>query len=249
MRGLALFKTRTVYANIINDRSVPYYSAAISQYDPYLDMSRINLSYLPSYTPIIVDPVCPIIPLSRPKDPVIPNNTQRFLVPVVIVLLMPIWVIFFLLASLYQSFFSARRRRQHLQLKKDLDLMEEASLSGAVQEAFEDVVDNASLLSPSEDRDEYFESITEETALLDEYANTNDSKSGEAISFKREEYRLPLTEDQLAMMFGLRSLSWQAFGVHIHQTRRSHAAIIHRRKKPTEGNVVIRHWLDGQFRV
>jgi hypothetical protein len=244
-----LFKTRTAYANIINDRSVPHYSAAISQYDPYVDMSKIDLSYLPSYTPIIVDPIYPVIPLSRPKDPARPSIIRRFLLPLGIALLMPIWVTFFVLVSLYQSFFSAWRIRQHFQLKEDLDSIEEASLSGAVQEAFEDVVDNASLLSPTEEPNEYFESITEETALLDGDDNANDSKSRKAISFKREEYCLALTEDQLAMMSGLRSLSWQAFGVHIHQTRRSHAAIIRRRKKPTEGNVVIRHWLDRQFQV
>jgi hypothetical protein len=212
-------------------------------------MSRINVSYLPKYTPVVVDPVYPIIPLSKPKDPVHPSMTQRFLLPLGFTLLIPFLFTFFVLASLYKSFFSARRIRQHFQLKEQLNSIEEADLSGAVQEAFEDVVDNASLFSPSDDRNEYFESINEETPLLEENGDANDCKYGKAISFKREAYRLALTEDQLAMMSGLRSLSWQIFGVHIHQSRRSHAAIIRRRKDLTDGNIVIQHWLDRQFQV
>ena len=253
IKGLALFKTRTVYANIINDRSVPYHTAAITQYDPYLDMTRLNLSYLPDYAPTILDPTNPIIPLSTPKERARPSITRRFLLPIVLVILIPLWLTFFVLANLYQSFFSARRIRQHLQLQ-DRDTVEETGLSGAVQEVFEDVVDNADIFSPSEDRDEYFDNASEATALLDGdgNGNANGDDSKKAVLFKRDEYRLALTEEQLGMISGLRSLSWQTFGVHINQTMHSHAAIIRRtkrRKGLVEGNVVIKHWLDEQFQT
>ena len=245
IRGLALFKTRTAYANIINDKSVPYHTAAISEYDPYLNITRINLSYLPSYSSVILHPTRPIIPLNKPKDLPQPSNMRRFLFLIGLALLLPLWLIFFVLASLYQSFFSARRIRQHLQLR-DRDTLRETSLSSAVQEVFEDVVDNTNFFSPTEDRDdEYFHyHDSGETTLLDP------ESGNKPVSSKREEYRLALTEDQLNMMNGLRSLPWQTFGVHIQKSTHSHAAIIRRtkwRKELSEGEMVIQHWLDGQF--
>jgi hypothetical protein len=128
-------------------------------------------------------------------------------------------------------------------------------LSEAVQEAFEDVVDNASLFSPSEERDdEYFQDESDEMTLLDSNGNANGHANGleKAVSEKRDEYRLALTDEQLSMMNGLRSLSWKTFGVHIHQTSHSHAAIIKRtrwRNDLSEGQVVIQHWLQDQFEV
>jgi len=130
--------------------------------------------------------------------------------------------------------------------------VEETGLSGAVQEVFEDVVDNANIFSPSEDREEYFHNVSEETPLLNGNGNANGHDSEKEVSFKKEEYRLALTEEQLSMISGLRSLSWQTLGVHITQSMHSHAAIIRRkkgRKGLVEGNIVIKHWLDEQFRT
>jgi len=248
IRGLALFRTRTAYANIINDRSVPYHTAAISQYDPYLDMTRLNLSYLPDYSPTILHPTHPIIPLAKPKEPTHPSTARRFLFPIALAFLIPLWTTFFVLASLYQSFFSARRIAHHLSLQEDSEV-EEQTLSGAVQEIFEDVVDNAILFDPTDEQEEYAENDDDATPLL---AGMMNGKGEKPVSFKREEYRLALTEDQLSMLSGLKSVAWQTFGVHIHQTMHSHAAIIRRHKwRPElkEGAIVIQHWLQTQFKV
>ena len=247
IRGLALFKTRTAYANIINDRSVPYHTAAISQYDPYVDLTRLNISYLPDYSPVILHPTHPIIPLSKPKDPTHPSPARRFLFPIAIAFLLPLWATFFVLASLYQSFFSARRIAHHLSLQEDSEV-EETTLSGAVQDVFEDVVDNAILFDPTDEQDDFAENADDVTPLLEGM----NGKGEKPVSAKREEYRLALTEDQLSMMAGLKSLSWQSFGVHIHQTMHSHAAIIRRskwRRELTEGTIVVQHWLQTQFKT
>jgi len=253
IRGLSQFKNRVAYANIINDRSVPYHTAAISQYDPYLDMTKITLSYLPGYAPIILHPLRPVIPLAKPKDPVKASRTRRFFWPVAVTLILPLWATFFLIASLWQSFFSARRIRQHLLLQNnehEEPTVEETGLSGAVQEVFEDVVDNATLLSPRDERDEYFEDDSEDTPLLNGNGHGHYDESEKAVSVKRDEYRLPLSEDQKTMLSGLRSIPWQTFGVHINKTMHSHAAIIRRtkwRRELSEGQFVLKHWLDGHF--
>ena len=222
-------------------------------------MTKINLSYLPSYAPIILHPTHPIIPLTQPKTPVPTTKARRWLFPIGIALLIPIWAIFFVIASLYQSFFSARRIRQHLlQIRPDQhntahsedEQVEERGLSGAVQDAFEDVVDNARLFSPTEDHDEYFGDVSEEATLLDSNGHANSGDAEKAVSYKRDEYRLALSEEQLSMMRGLRSLPWQTYGVQINKTMHSHAAIIRRtkwRKELGEGEVVIQHWLQSQF--
>jgi hypothetical protein len=255
MRALAMFKTRTAYANIINDRSVPFHTAAISQYDPYMQINKLNLAYLPAYEPIILHPTRPIIPLSKPKEHIQRNNLRRWLRPIALILLVPLWATFFLLASLYQSLRSAGRIRRHTRLNDVLEEPhkgEETTLSETVQEVFEDVVDNATPLTQGEDENEYFDDADETTLLLNGNGDAQNGYSEKAVSLKREEYRLALTDEQLAMLNGLRSVPWQTYGVHIHQTSHSHAAIIRRMKwRPglEEGTIVIRHFIEKQFQA
>ena len=251
MRGLALFRNRIAYANIVNDRSVPFHTAAITQFDPYVDMTRVNLCYVPSYAPVILHPTHPIVPLSTPKPPPPRSWARRILFPLAIILLLPLWATFFILANLYQQFFSSRRIALHFEQHKEG--VAHTALSEAVQEAFEDVVDNAALFSPTAeepDESEYtFHDAGEETPLLN--GNNHVERSTEKpVSTKRDEYKLPVSDEQVAMINGLRSINWRTFGVHINQTFHSHAAIIRRsqwRRELVEGNIVIQHWLDGQF--
>ena len=117
-----------------------------------------------------------------------------------------------------------------------------------MQDVFEDVVDNAILFDPTDEQDDFAENADDVTPLLEGM----NGKGEKPVSAKREEYRLALTEDQLSMMAGLKSLSWQSFGVHIHQTMHSHAAIIRRskwRRELTEGTIVVQHWLQTQFKT
>ncbi|KAL8867813.1 MAG: hypothetical protein Q9174_005416, partial [Haloplaca sp. 1 TL-2023] len=63
IRALSLFPNRVLYANIINDRSVPYYTAAITSTDPFVDLDAVNIHHHPSY-PKILDPENPVAPKS-----------------------------------------------------------------------------------------------------------------------------------------------------------------------------------------
>ena len=47
IRGLAQFKHRSLYANVVNDRTVTYYTAGISQTDPFVDPDDIKINYIP----------------------------------------------------------------------------------------------------------------------------------------------------------------------------------------------------------
>ena len=118
-------------------------------------MTRINLSYLQSYSPIILHPSRPIIPLNNPKDYPQVTDIRCCLVSIGLALLIPIWGTIFVLVNLYQSFFSTRRIRQHLR-PQGLNILQEISSSKVVQESFDDLVENANLLSPAESQDDRY---------------------------------------------------------------------------------------------
>ena len=47
--GLKMFRRHTLYTNILNDRSAPYYTTDVTKTDPYTDMSKIKVNYVPGY--------------------------------------------------------------------------------------------------------------------------------------------------------------------------------------------------------
>ena len=215
-------------------------------------MTKFKICYVPSYSPVIVHPIHPIIPISNPKYASPPARISWL--RTLILTLLPLWLVFFTLASIYQSFFSARRIKAHFQHKpQEEEQLEETTFSGAVQEVFEDVVDNSNVV-PEEDEEYVYQNgdSDEATPLLKE-ANGTDHEEEKAISEKREEYRLKVNEDYESMLKGLRSLSWHTMGVHIHKSGHSHAAIIRRtklrREELSEGVVVIQHWLTELFQT
>jgi hypothetical protein len=55
VRGIASFKKRSLYANIINDRAVPYYTAMFSKTDPFVDLDAIDIHYIDGYDNVILD--------------------------------------------------------------------------------------------------------------------------------------------------------------------------------------------------
>ncbi|PWW78219.1 DUF676-domain-containing protein [Tuber magnatum] len=122
-KGLERFQNKVLYANVINDRATCYYTAGISRFDPYIDLSDISLNYVPGYSPIVLDPDSPISAATKEveneKLPVahrISRTTGMAMrLPMVLtyMIVIPIGVIVFLLNSLIQTVFSKRRIRLH----------------------------------------------------------------------------------------------------------------------------------------
>ncbi|KAF3047109.1 hypothetical protein E8E12_011282 [Didymella heteroderae] len=67
IKALAQFKNRSLYANVVNDRTVTYYTAGISQTDPFVRPDEVKINYLPGYEDIIIDS----------ENPVSPKDQQR----------------------------------------------------------------------------------------------------------------------------------------------------------------------------
>ncbi|CAK7219104.1 hypothetical protein SBRCBS47491_003731 [Sporothrix bragantina] len=67
MAGLRRFSRRTLYSNIVNDRSAVYYTTSISKTDPFAEVvteggevEDLPLNYVPGYNDTIMDPNEPV---------------------------------------------------------------------------------------------------------------------------------------------------------------------------------------------
>ncbi|KAI7155951.1 DUF676-domain-containing protein [Hortaea werneckii] len=126
VRGLAGFQRKTVYANTTNDRSVPYYTSAISSTDPFVDLDAIDIHPLPDQQfPVVLDPLHPVSPRKQPQNPTPLSFRERYIVsdrtkaalPFYAVLagVLPLAIPLFMLNAGYQTYKSAQRVRLHEQ--------------------------------------------------------------------------------------------------------------------------------------
>ncbi|KAI0164264.1 DUF676-domain-containing protein [Hypoxylon sp. FL1284] len=255
IKGLRRFKRRTLYANVVNDRSAVYYTTYITKTDPYVDQSRVKANYLKGYEEVVLDPLNPVSPVS-PKSRNM--NLADFTTSSVgylrsapwmlaLVIFIPVGIVAFLLNSVVQTFRSSRRIRLH-----------ESGLAGIKVENYrlpiwikdirgtvEDVYENLntwqgeSYLRASDDERDDGELSNADTKII-------------ALERKKSHPQYPtlaLAPSQFTMIDGLDSVGWRKYPVWIHKNRHTHAAIVVRSEKETfsEGLVVFRHWLDEEF--
>jgi hypothetical protein len=118
MCGLARFKRRTLYSNIVNDRSATYYTTYISKTDPFADLSKVQVRFLEGYGDVILDPENPVLPDPRQKAPEpftesVLRLARRVPVWIALSLFIPLGVVAFLVNSAVQTVRSARRVKLH----------------------------------------------------------------------------------------------------------------------------------------
>lgn len=273
MLALAQFSHRVLYANIINDRSAPYYTTSISATDPYTNLDAISINYLPDYAPNIINPIDPI----HLKPPGIQpsffarlsSSSQSLLtsVPVFALfsVLIPIGSVVFLINSGVQQVRSQKRIRLHEEGKAGvglgsyrIPLMVENARS-AMEGAFENM--NARqgqqyLPEPASDEDREAESsdgLQQNGHAEEKYHSASQTSSDlERSSSRRSGFpTLALTTQQFEMIRALDEVGFRKYRVHISAVRHTHAAIIVRSQKPSfdEGKMVVRHWLNEEFEI
>lgn len=266
MKALAQFKHRVLYANIINDRSAPYYTTYITRIDPYIDLSSIEINYLKGWGPTIIDPANPVS--KKPLDPSetlltrMASRSQTFLtqVPFVaaMVLLIPIGSVLFLVNSGIQSVRSQKRIKLHESGQAGvglgsyrIPLMVENARS-AVEDTFGGMHGTSlqETLPAGTDQDKRWrsDSANEKSEGNGQLKASNRRRSS---SFRPRFPILNLSHEQFDMIENLDSVGWRKYAVHIHDARHTHAAIIVRmaRKAFNEGKRVVQHWLDEEFEV
>lgn len=255
VQALRKFKNRSLYANIINDRSAPYYTTCISETDPFTKLDAININYNPKYSPNILDDSKPFSAKSpstpEPLYTRLATSSQTLInglpMTALLTVLIPIGSVVYLVTSGIQSVRSQQRIRLHEAGRAGIGLgsyriplmIENArtTVETALAEA------NAGHV---EDRDgDKLDPKTHPSITANDIMSP--ASSSETTAFPS----LALTEEQLLMIKNLDAVGWRKYRVHIHLDRHSHAAIIARRglKVHPEGEVVARHWLEEAFEI
>lgn len=267
IEGLKKFQNRCVYANILNDRTVAFYTAAMSKTDPFRELDNININYVEGYDQVIVDPDEYLLP-PTPEQPETPSTrvwkkSQSFLYA------LPIYVLVFMLIPPVSTIFLANAAVQTVRSRQRIRLHGEGKngklfgryrvplLVQDVQHAMEDVIENAgarqkrSYLASSEDQQSDRTNLSvgpdNEGAILaaspGHPATIEDSLS--------KPHTVALMPEQFAIIDSLNAVGFRKYPVYIHKHRHTHAAIIVRIQKSTfdEGKMVMKHWLDNEFAV
>lgn len=268
IKALAAFKNRVLYANIINDRSAPYYTTCITPTDPFANLEAININYLHNYSPIILDPANPVSrkesTIPKPLYTRIASSGQTLInglpFAALLTVLIPIGSVVFLVNSGIQSIRSQQRIRLHEQGRAGIVLgtyripllIENAhgTMEGAIANMSAEQESEPGQEPPQNsatDKSDHFHDFSEKSPPSTALTRTSSSPRKTTDPFPA----LALTSDQQAMIKNLDAVGWRKYRVHIHKIRHSHAAIIVRRglKVNDEGEVVVRHWLTEEFEI
>ncbi|ORY63021.1 putative serine esterase-domain-containing protein [Pseudomassariella vexata] len=254
MSGLALFKRRTLYCNVVNDRTAPYFTTGITKTDPWVDISRIKANYVEGYEDIILNPLNPISPRAPKQRPVtlssVTTDTFKLIKKIPFLLFLgvfiPIGIVVFLLNAGFQTVRSSRRIRLHelgllgVEPHEQLVNIMVKDVRNRIEETFEEMNNSQQpeYLGSSEDEGEdAMNEIERETLNLERKQSHPQFPT------------LALTPGQFDMIRNLDNLGWRKYPVWIHNHLHTHAAIIRRIDKPSfaEGHVVMQHWLNEEF--
>ncbi|KAF4621528.1 hypothetical protein G7Y89_g14543 [Cudoniella acicularis] len=270
IQGLAKFQRRTLYTNILNDRSAVYYTTSISKTDPFTNLDKMKIEYLKGYEDIILDPSVPPrliteVQESNALSARVLRETQTSLMrlPFLFALIsyIPVGMITVLVNSGIQALESHRRiRRYEMGLTEIQPSAYRVPLfltrvQGTIGDVYESVNNAQS--------HEYLPAGSEEASLLDEEelipklnraGRLEDGQSEYGVGSEQEGVggsfaTLALAPTQFRMIRHLDEVGWRKFPVHIRRARHTHAAVIVRTDKPSfeEGWVVLRHWVEEEF--
>lgn len=268
MQALVHFKHRVLYANIINDRSAPYYTTFITKVDPYVDLSVIDIHYLKGYGPNIIDTADPVskkLPdSSRSLLSRVASSSQTALttVPFVaaMVILIPIGTVLFLANAGVQSIRSQKRIKLHESGQAGVGLGN-YRIPLLMENARSAVEDTFGSMTATRNRQYLPAGIEQDTSPShgseDEkngsLANTNSKRRRRSSAQQPMFPTLNLSLEQFEMIENLNEAGWRKYAVHIHNVRHSHAAIIVRstpiRRKFEEGKRIVSHWIEEEFEV
>ncbi|KAF1815131.1 DUF676-domain-containing protein [Eremomyces bilateralis CBS 781.70] len=263
MEALGRFKRRSLYTNILNDRSAVYYTTAITKTDPFVGLHDLNFSYLKGYEPNLIDASKPITlkaeEQSVPLWEWITTRARRAIhaIPLIafFTLILPLATVFFLLNSGYQTVKSGQRIRLHESGQTGIQtrLYKVPLLVRNVRRAAEEVYENMNSAQAEEYLEEEHATDSQTTR-----AGHEDGGSGQANGKEKNKVKAPyaefptlaLTAGQFEMIRALDELGWEKYPVYIHKVHHTHAAIIVRMPKPRfdEGKVVVGHFV-GAFDI
>jgi hypothetical protein len=250
MKALAQFDTRSLYANIINDRSAVYYTTSISRIDPFINLEAIKINYLEGYGNVLLDPEKPVS-LKEPETPAafsekitksVRNTVNQIPLMALLAVIIPLGTTLFLCNAAVQSVKSRQRIRMHEEGKAGFDIAgyRIPLMINNVREEVEGMYENIN----QGHSQQYLSDDSEEMPKRSSNSDMTQPKESKqpALNFPT----LALTPEQFTMIEALDNAGFKKYLVHIHNVRHSHAAIIVRidKKSFDEGRLVIKHFLD-----
>lgn len=276
IHALSKFENRSLYTNIVNDRTAVHYTTGISGKDPYVNLERLKLNYLPGYQDVILDPDEPYQLAESKQLPTFSErvtHTSRTVLrkaPIYagLSILIPVAVVAFLINSGIQTLRSQKRILLHEQDDAE-DGYQRYRISWMVQDmraGIEDVFEATNAAQEQEYLREGSEELAEgdsSSAMSEERAVSMQGTDLEKVpsnTLRRQSTAtgrasdiptLALTSAQFAMIKALDDVGFRKFPVHIHNSTHSHAAMIVRtnRKAFDEGKIVVKHWLEQAFNI
>lgn len=253
--GLEKFKRRTLYSNIVNDKTVAHYTSMITMTDPYRDLAKVKTNHVQGYEDVILDKANPAQSLSprSPKSTIgtvaadglsyVRNGPYVFMLAI----LLPIGITAFLLNAAVQTVRSTKRIQLHengqagIQIEKYRMPLWIKEFQGTVEGAYENLNNSQ--------KQAYLPASDEEG-----FGSDADTTKADTLDLERQDSKsnvptLALAPCQFDMIAALDGVGWRKYPVWIHKVRHSHAAIIVRTDKPgfSEGLIVLKHWLNEEF--
>lgn len=252
VRGLKRFKRRALYANVMNDRTAPYFTTGLATTDPFSEPDKIQLNYTEGYDRVILDRRDPVRTNLQPQKLSVKDKTSRFVKSLpfyaTLSVLVPVGIVVFLGNSVVQTYHSSQRIKLHESGKAGIDLTkyrppffdEIREAVDEVREAAEDVYEN---INNAQDQ-EYLTSDSEDATSIGAT-----SAKGVKKEASHPHHTLALTDEQFAIIEALDNVGFHKNLVRFHNTTHSHAAIVVRVDADhyEEGYQVMRHWLDNEF--
>ncbi|KAK9451653.1 putative serine esterase-domain-containing protein [Limtongia smithiae] len=262
-QALEKFKRISLYANIANDRSVPFHTAFIAVQDPFRDLEHYRPYHLKGYSePVIVD-------LSKPmKQLEVPYkrrwSSRDYVFTGMLVSIGPLVAFLAVIAITTAAQLSELRIRSLTDGKSpDNAVLSKRRTStahhdvgaGLSQNVVEGLLDNpvadhldsdnmtaadGSMYSTSDSEDLQKNVSYYSIDLLCEALEEQERSA--PVSTSAAKISLELLEEQYAMCESLNKLPWNKYAVEIHSSLHSHAVIVNRNGKMTEGNTVLSHW-------
>ncbi|KAK9247359.1 putative serine esterase-domain-containing protein [Lipomyces tetrasporus] len=269
--ALTKFERLSLYANITNDRSVPFFTSFMSDRDPFTDLAYCRPQYVDGYEPIIVDLSKEIKML---KTPIKRKWSRRdYIFFSVLFTVGPIVALAALTTITVSAQLSERRVRQFHRSatfpSRPVEMTETNGKNETGAELMQDVVEDLLDARGAEEED---------TGPMDDaiqHESSNNSISAKITGIQRlrsgsvstlttvcsglvehkarnpdfggnngPEMALDLEEVQIRMCNDMNRLQWNKYAVQIHQSLHSHAAIINRRGELPEGDIVLGHWVE-----
>ncbi|KAB8266345.1 putative serine esterase-domain-containing protein [Aspergillus pseudonomiae] len=153
--ALAKFKNRSLYGNVVNDRTTIFYTTTLSLVDPFRDLGDAQVNYVKGYEPVVIDPDMYFLPSAEVKESLplasrVWEQITRFFTTalfwVFIALFLSIVLPLFFLHSISQWSHSRERVRLHeegesatLFRQYRLPHVMVKQMQSAIEEAYEDV--------------------------------------------------------------------------------------------------------------